>query len=888
MRAETRLTPLPTGTVTFVFTDIEGSTRLLQSLGSDYPAVLARHHAIMRSAIAAHGGVEAGTEGDSFFVAFPSAAGAVGATVDAQRALHAEPWPGDAPVAVRMGLHTGEGTVSGDSYVGIDVHRAARIAAAGHGGQTLLSETTRALAAGSLPDGVTLTDLGEHRLKDLSGSEHLHQLVIEGLASTFPALRTLDATPNNLPLQLTSFLGREQEIGEVGELLHGSRLLTLTGPGGTGKTRLSLQVAARAMDRHPDGVFFIPLALINDPELVAATIGHELGLTDGGGRTPVERILEHLRSKRVLIVLDNFEQVIEAAPILSELLAGADGLTVLVSSRSVLHLYGEQEYPVPPLRLPDPRHLPELGALAEYEAVALFVERARAVTPTFAVSAENAAAIAEICVRLDGLPLAIELAAARIRILPPAAILDRLGDRLQLLSGGGANLPARQQTLRGAIAWSHDMLDEADARLFAGFSVFVGGAGIEEVEAVCGGGLDVLAGLESLVDKSLLRQTAGLAGTPRFAMLGTIRDYAVERAAERGETDGLRRRHADLFSSLVASASPHLLGSDKRPWLDRLELEHDNLRAALTWAIEREDSERALLLAARLWRFWQMRGYLVEGLDRVEQAIGVADAAEHTGARAAAAEAAAGLAYWIGDTLAARRYYEEAIDLCRGLKDRAGEAENLYGLSFTYAIPVGVAESDYPRAQEYAAAALAIFREIGDRAGTGRALWGLTNTEFGAEDLARGQEHCLEALEIFRELDDSFMAAWALYTLGLIHLLQGRPTEARERLDEALQIFAEADDVTGYVLVLDGYAALAEREGDRERAARLSGAVVALEASSGTGLNPANRKLMDFNPEYLRTDPATADQWVEGGRMQVPEVIAYALAGQPLESQAKA
>jgi predicted ATPase/class 3 adenylate cyclase len=878
MRAETRLTPLPTGTVTFLFTDIEGSTRLVQSLGSDYPALLARHHAIMRSAIAAHGGVEAGTEGDSFFVAFPSAVGAVGATVDAQRALHTEPWPGDDPVAVRMGLHTGEGTVSGDSYVGIDVHRAARIAAAGHGGQTLLSETTRALAAGSLPNGVSLTDLGEHRLKDLSGSEHLHQLVIEGLAATFPALRTLDKTPNNLPTQLTSFLGREREIAEIGELLQDSRLLTLTGPGGTGKTRLSLQVAARAMDRHPDGVFFVPLALINDPELVAATIGHELGLTDGGGRTPVERIQEHLRSKRVLIVLDNFEQLIAAAPIVPELLAGADGLTVLVSSRSVLHLYGEQEYPVPPLRLPDPRHLPELGALAEYEAVALFVERARAVTPTFAVSAENAAAIAEICVRLDGLPLAIELAAARIRILPPAAILDRLGDRLRLLSGGGANLPARQQTLRGAIAWSHDMLDEADARLFAGFSVFVGGAGIQEVEAVCGDGLDVLAGLESLVDKSLLRQSSGLARAPRFAMLGTIRDYAVERAAERGDTEGLRDRHAELFSGLVASASPHLLGSDKREWLDRLELEHDNLRAALSWAIERADAEHALLMAARLWRFWQMRGYLAEGLDRVQQAMAVATAAEHPAARAAAAEAAAGLAYWIGDTLAARRYYEEAIDLYRGLGDRAGEAENLYGLSFTYAIPVGLAESDYPRAQESAAAALAIFREIADRAGTGRALWALTNTEFAVDDLPRGQEHSLEALEIFREIDDAFMAAWTLYTLGLIHLLQGKPTEARQRLDEALAIFAEAADVTGYVLVLDAYAALADRAGDRERAARLSGAVEALETSSGTGLNPANRKLMDFDPAHLRADPATADAWAAGAQMQVPELIAYALA----------
>jgi tetratricopeptide (TPR) repeat protein len=371
-------------------------------------------------------------------------------------------------------------------------------------------------------------------------------------------------------------------------------------------------------------------------------------------------------------------------------------------------------------------------------------------------------------------------------------------------------------------------------------------------------------------------------------MLGTIRDYAVDRAAERGDTQGLRDRHAELFSSLAASASPHLLGSDKREWLDRLELEHDNLRAALSWAIERGDAERALLMAARLWRFWQMRGYLVEGLDRVQQAMSVANASEYPAARAAAAEAAAGLAYWIGDTLGARRHYEAAIELYRGLKDRAGEAENLYGLSFTYAIPVGLAESDYPKAKEFAAAALAIFREVGDRAGTGRALWALTNTEFARADLERGLEHSGEALEIFRELDDAFMAAWALYTLGLIHLLQGKPDEAREGLDEALRIFAEAADVTGYVLVLDAYAALAERAGDRERAARLSGAVEALEASSGTGLNPANRKLMDFDPEHLRSDPATADAWAAGAQMQTPELIADALAREPLGSGAPA
>jgi class 3 adenylate cyclase len=442
---------LPSGTLTFLFTDIEGSTKLLERLGTtDYGRVLERHQAIVREAIGVAGGIEVKTEGDSFFVVFRSAPSAIAATAAAQRALGTGPWPDGVELRVRMGLHTGEGVLAPDAdYIGLDVHRAARISAAGYGGQVLVSATTRGLVEDALPTGVTFRDLGEHRLKDLSRSERISQLVIAGLPDDFPPLKTLDATPNNLPILVTSFVGRMAEVAAARALLERTHLLTLTGPGGTGKTRLALQLAAESIERFPDGVFFIPLEPVTEPELVAPTIAQALGVQEVGGETIEHRLAEFLRARTLLLVLDNFEQVTEGAGLVSDLLKAAPELRVVVTSRAVLRLYGEQEYPVPPLRVPDPAHLPPLEALAQYEAVALFIARAMAARPDFAVTNENAPAVAQITARLDGLPLAIELAAARTKLLSPQAMLPRLESRLALLGGGGSrDLPARQQTLQ--------------------------------------------------------------------------------------------------------------------------------------------------------------------------------------------------------------------------------------------------------------------------------------------------------------------------------------------------------------------------------------------------------------------------------------------------------
>jgi len=477
---------LPSGTVTFLFTDIEGSTKLLSALGTDrYHEVLEVHTETLRAAFAR--GHEGRIEGDALFLVFPTASAAIAAAVAAQRALATTVFPHGPLVRVRMGMHTGSGTpasrAAGADYVGIDVHRAARIAAVAHGGQVLVSGATALLAGGDLPEGVSLRDLGEHRLKDLAQPERIHQLVIEGCASEFPPVRGLDATPNNLPTQLTTFIGREREIAQGLDLLRGTRLLTLTGPGGTGKTRLSLQLAAEAAGDFSDGAFWVPLAPISDPELVPSTIAHGLGVQVGGKERPLDRVVEHLRGKRLLLVLDNFEQILPAATVVASLLESATELKILASSRAPLRISGEQEYPIPPLDLPDPERLPSLEVLTQSDAVRLFVERARAVKPDFMVTAENAGPIAEICFRLDGLPLALELAAARVKLLSPQAMLPRLRQGLDLLASTAADRTDRQRTLRGAIGWSYDLLDEGMQRLFRRCGVFVGGAAIEQLEA---------------------------------------------------------------------------------------------------------------------------------------------------------------------------------------------------------------------------------------------------------------------------------------------------------------------------------------------------------------------------------------------------------------------
>ena len=555
---------LPTGTVTLLFTDMEGSTRLLQLLGKRYSDVLAECRALMRAAFHQYHGQEVDTQGDAFFVAFARATDAVMAAVAIQRFLASHSWPEDIAVGVRMGLHTGEPERSTEGYVGLDVHRAARIMSAGHGGQVLLSQVTRDLVEQSLPTDVSLQDLGEHRLKDLGYPSHLYQLVIAGLEASFPPLKTLDSYAHNLPIQPTPFIGRAKVVGNIQQQLlrQDVRLLTLTGPGGVGKTRLGLQVAAESGEQFTDGTWFVSLAPLSDPELVIPTIAEILAVREVAGRPQLEHLKVALREKQMLLLLDNFEHVVSAATQVAELISACPRLKVLVTSREALHVRAEREFPVPALALPDPQHLPSLSTLSQYEAVALFIERAQAVKPDFQVTNVNAPAVAEICARLDGLPLAIELAAARTRLLPPQALLTRLGQRLQILTSSLRDAPARQHTLRKTIQWSYDLLPAKEQQLFRRLSVFVNGCELSAIEAICRllgcESAVVLDEVTSLVDKNLLQQTAQEEEEPRFTMLETIREYGLEALAASREMDTTRQAHALYYLALAEEAAPEL------------------------------------------------------------------------------------------------------------------------------------------------------------------------------------------------------------------------------------------------------------------------------------------------------------------------------------------
>ena len=874
---------LPTGTVTFLFTDIEGSTRLLQHLGDEYPGLLSEHHRLLREAVDAADGVAIGTEGDSLFAAFGSASAAVGAAVAAQKALAAQLWPGGASVRVRMGLHTGEALIRDGTYVGLDVHRAARIAAVGHGGQVLLSESTRALVDQSLPDGVELRDLGRHRLKDLAQPERIYETVIAGLDSHFPALRSLDATPNNLPTQLTSFVGRTREVAEARRLLAGTRLLTLTGPGGTGKTRLSLQLAAEVIADYPDGVFFVQLGPIEDPGLVAPAIVQALGLREGVNQTPAEQLAEHLRNRRLLLALDNFEQVLPAAALVGDMLRASVGLRVVVTSRATLHLYGEREYEVPPMALPEVGGPVDPLTLPRYESVALFLERATAVKPDFQITAGNAASVAEICSRLDGLPLAIELAAARVKLLPPQALLARLGRRLDTLDVGARDLPARQQTLRGAIAWSHDLLEPAARRLFACFSVFVGGATLESAEAICGGdGLDVLSGLANLVDQSLIRQDEA-DGEPRFSMLFTIREFALEQLAAGGDVDAVAAVHAGVYLDLAEAIAPGLTGSDQKQLLDRLDRENGNLRAALSWSIENARTVTALRLGSALWRFWQMRGMLREGGEWLERILALPDSGDYPQELVKALEAAGGVAYWRAEMVTATAYYERCLALCRTTGDRTAIANALYNVGF----PALVSKTDVPRALAAFEECLTIVRELDDKELLARVLWGLGNARYYGGENEAARDVLLEDVLLLRTQDDPFSLAWALHTLGLAYNKLGQTRSHSVPLwREAMAHFASVGDVSGLTILLGDFGLVAVAEGDLPRAVTLKAASEKLATSGGTGLGNLFHKLEETFAGAAALDPAELQASIDAGlAMTVEQAVEYALLPASVASQ---
>jgi predicted ATPase/class 3 adenylate cyclase len=868
---------LPSGTLTFLFTDIEGSTRLLQALGRErWQEVLGIHNQVMRQAIDAAGGLEVGTEGDAFFAVFAVASSAIVATVEAQRGLAEAEWPDEGPIRVRMGMHTGEGTVGGDDYVGLDVHRAARIAAAGHGGQVLISGATRALVEDSLPEGVTLRDIGEHRLKDLARPERIYQLSIDGLPGEFPPIRSLE-TPTNLPVQRTSFIGRERDVARIKKLLQGPGLLTLTGAGGSGKTRLALRAAGELLDAYPDGVFLVELAPVTDPLLVPSAIAAAVGIRVEGPRSMVDALMDHLRHRETLLVLDNFEQVLDAAPVVADLLGAAPRLRMLVTSREPLHVAGEQELAVPPLELPKAEDHPDPEQLSQYESVALFVQRAQAMDPGFRLTRENAPAVAEVCLRLEGLPLAIELAASRVKLLTPQAILQRLERRLELLTGGPVDVPARQRTLREAIGWSYDLLDEPETVLFRRLSVFAGGWTIEAAEALGNAESelegDVLAILGSLVDKSLIQRVSTASDEVRFGMLETIREFGMEQLEANGEAKTARDRHASFFLSLAEAAEPHLRGLDQKGWLDRMELEHDNLRTALRRAIDAGDRMTGLRLIGALWRFWHLHSHLAEGRRWCQEVLALPAAGGRTRERGRGLTALGGLAYWQEDVPAFRSAYEEALAIARELGDRAAEAEGVYNLGYAPAY-----EGDFAGAVALWEESLAMFRELDFRRGVADCLWVLGIAARLDGDVPRSRALAEESLRLHREAGDRFGVSIALYALGRTALAQGDLSTAESSLLEALDIDEEVGSRTGMGVIMDNLAAQANVRGDHLRALRLGGASSTLKEAARGQAPPPLIDLPDPREAAREVlgDAAVKAAWEEGRAMTLEQAVALA------------
>jgi predicted ATPase/class 3 adenylate cyclase len=872
MAAPRRGPELPTGTVTFLFTDIEGSTRLLQELGPDrFQGVQADHDAIVRAAIAEGAGVVVRTEGDAFVAAFSTAAEALRAAVSAQRRLDGT------QVRVRMGLHTGQGRLGGTDYVGIDVHRAARVAAAAHGGQILLSETTKSLVDRDLPDGAAIRDLGLHRLKDIDQAEHLFDVVIEGHPSEFPPPVTLDARPNNLPRRLTSFVGRRQEIRTTAQLLSDHRLVTLTGAGGTGKTRLALEVSEELLPSFADGAFFVDLTPLSDPGQVCPAICEAVGIKEEPGSDLVDTLVERLSRRQLLLILDNFEHLLEEAPLVDRVLAGAPNVRALVTSRAPLGLYGEQELPVPPLAAPIDGASSDLESLSRIEAVALFVDRARASRPDFALTEANGAAVAETCTRLDGLPLAIELAASRIKVLSPDAILSRLRHSLDVLAAGARNIPERQRTLRGAIEWSYGLLDEPERRLFARLSVFVGGADLEAAETVANPdrelGHDLFDGLVSLVDNSLVRQTETEAGEPRFGMLETIREYARERCDLEWDGEATRRRHANHFLALAEASEPHLTGQDQVTWLDRLDRDHENIQTALRWAMDEGEADRGMRAAASVWRFWHLRGHVATGLAWLERLLG--SPGGRTADRAKAEDAAGSLSYWRSNVPETERHYREALAIYRELGDRHGIARATYDLAF---VPL-LRGSGLEEGERLLSDAIALYQELGDADGVAKA-----KGDMGLILMLRGDYlGALPVLEDFlslaRRRGDSFSLSDGLIRVADAHRGLGDLDRARRGYLQALDVTERANTPGGVAAVLQLMASVDADRGDHQRAMRLYGAGMAIAESIGdTDVIVAPYEFADPVGDARKTigDEATDRALAEGRAMSVEEALAYA------------
>ena len=919
---------LPSGTVTFLFTDIEGSTKLAQEYPDDLPALLARHHEILNQSIQSHQGFVFQVVGDSFSAAFHNASDALQAALDSQRRLNHEVWT-PAPIKVRMGLHTGQAELSENrEYQGyLTLSHAQRLMSAAHGGQVLISFPTQELVRDHLPEGVALRDMGERRLKDVIRVDHIYQLVVEDLPSEFPPIKTLDVYRHNLPAQMTSFIGRKTELAEIKQALSAHRLVTLTGSGGAGKSRLSLQVGMECLQQFPDGVWQVELAPVTDAALVPQSLLSIFSLREDRHRSAVDVLIDYLRPKTLLIILDNCEHLIESCAQLSQaLLQGCPYVQILASSREALGITGEFAYRVPSLSAPDPEQLPSLDQLEKTDSIRLFIERAATAKPGFTLTNVNAFSLAQICYRLDGIPLAIELAASRVKVLSPEQIAARLDDRFRLLTGGSRTALPRQQTLRATIDWSYSLLSEQEKTLFRRLAVFVGGWTLEAAEAVCGeekAGLDVLELLTRLVDKSLvyIEETPGQI---RYHRLETIRQYSREKFFETDEVEAVRDRHLDYFVQFAELVDEKLKSGDQVLWQRLMSEEQDNLRAALEWGVNR-DPDRALRIAGAANLFWTAGGYSAEGfrwtqnaLERVENTplpVGVADEQRRV-ARAKALRGLTRLYLSLGDNANARRVAEESVALYRQSQDHRGLAFALvvlaYPLEFlgereqaeaalheSYAIARAEGDTyticrslnrlarviidlyhDLNLSQGYVEESVRLAREASLRNQEAQASEILGTIAIQREDYEAARSYLRESATIYQEIGATFNVILEKSNLAHLERKLGNYAAALEHYRETILAFRDIGQTGAVCHQLECFGFIALAQNENERALLLFAAANALREKSGTPMTPDEQAYFDEQLKLLhgRMELREFDSiWSRGRALRMERAIELAV-----------
>jgi predicted ATPase/class 3 adenylate cyclase len=915
--------PSATQTLTFLFTDIEGSTALLRQLGTEYAQVLADHHKIIRAALAAHDGQEVDTQGDAFFAVFTSPSACVAAAIEMQRTLQSHPWPVGGEVRVRMGIHSGEASRTAVGFVGLEVHRAARIAAVAHGGQVVLSAATAALLPDPPSAGARITDLGRHRLKDLGRPEQILQLDADGLPTAFPPLASLDNPKllNNLPAQVSSFIGRDAELAEVRSLITSSRLVTLTGSGGAGKTRLGLQVAAGLLDGSGDGVWFADLAPLHDQDLVAVTVANVLGVSVDPDRPVIAALADAIGRRALLVLLDNCEHVIDACAKLADaLLRSCPNIALLATSREPLGIDGERVYRVPSMGTPADGDDPD--TIRDTEAVRLFTDRAERHGVRLAWDRPTAEVAGRICRRLDGIPLAIELGAARLRVMSLAELDARLDRRFAILTGGSrAGLP-RQQTLLAMVDWSWDLLTPSERHVLASLSVFAGGFDPAAAEAVTAGDIvsadEVLGHLGALVDKNLVQFDDTGTGPARYRLLETVRQYATRQldGHDRLAANEARTAHRDHYLALAEAAAPQLVADQQAGWLDRLDLELDNLRAAVAFSLEQADPAPGIRVVTSLRIFWKARGHASEGVDALRALLDLPAVQGATLLRAQALATAAYLLEQTGGYATAGEYGDEALAIARSAGDDYLAADVLTVRAFvwlrqgqqTAALPLikqgldlarrlGALhliarllsarsyavdfEGDHVGAARDAAESLALFRQAGDRREAGTMLGNLGYAELSQDDLEIATGHLQESLDIARELNDTYGVVYETFNLGLAEYLGGAPGAAEalfaESFDLARRVQMKAG--TGYALI---GLAIAGSDTDPARSARLHGAADAVLAALGETVDSLEARLRDADRQRLRSvlgAAAFAAEYAAGQALAADDALDGALGG---------